>query len=132
MIESWDDPSLYFVVDNLYVNPNKVSLPTINLANRLAPLLGLPAEKIDKRLQIRSRQYLEVLKRMSMSMRDAVNERITNEKLAIKNGQLAIEESIYNFIRIEDNLVRYYPESQISGQITGFVDGDGKGKYGIE
>lgn len=131
-IEALGDPALYIIVDNLYVNPTKVSLPTINLATRLAPIIGESPEKIDPKLQIRSRRYLEILKRMNLSMRDAITNRIKNEKLAVKNWQLAPEESIYNFLIIQDNLVRYYPESQISGQITGFVDADGKWKYWIE
>lgn len=131
-IESLGDPSLYFVVDNLYVNPTLVSLPSLNLANKLSAILNIPAEKIDPKLQIRQRQYMEVLKRMSISMREAIQTRIDSEKMAIKNWQLAIEESIYSFIKIEDNLVRFYPETEISGQITGFVDADGKGKYGVE
>lgn len=128
-IEALGDPSLSFVVDNLYVNPTLVTLPSMNLATRLSPILNIPPEKIDPKLQIRARQYMEVLKRMSISMREAIQTRIESEKLAIKNGQLTTEESIYSFIKIEDNLVRFYPETQISGQITGFVDADGKGKY---
>lgn len=131
-IEALGDPSLYFVVDNLYVNPTKVSLPSMNLATALSSILSIPAETIDPKLQIASRRYLLILNRMSLSMRDAVQERIDNEKLAIKNDQLVAEDSIYNFLIIEDNLVRYYPESEISGQITGFVDTLGIGKYGVE
>lgn len=131
-IEALGDPSLYFVVDNLYVNPTKVSLPSMNLAIALSSILSIPAETIDPKLQIASRRYLLILNRMSLSMRDAVQERIDNEKLAIKNDQLVAEDSIYNFLIIEDNLVRYYPEGKISGQITGFVDTLGIGKYGVE
>jgi cell division protein FtsI/penicillin-binding protein 2 len=42
------------------------------------------------------------------------------------------ENAIFPFLKIEDNLVRYYPESTALGQITGFVDGEGKGRYGVE
>ena len=84
-IESLGDPSLYFVVDNLYVNPTLVTLPSLNLANKLSSILNIPAEKIDPKLQIRQRQYMEVLKRMSISMREAIQTRIESEKMAIKN-----------------------------------------------
>ena len=84
-IEALGDPSLSFVVDNLYVNPTLVTLPSMNLATRLSPILNIPPEKIDPKLQIRARQYMEVLKRMSISMREAIQTRIESEKMAIKN-----------------------------------------------
>lgn len=39
-----------------------------------------------------------------------VNKRVTTEKAAVKNGQIDEFNAIYPFIKIEDNLVRYYPE----------------------
>jgi cell division protein FtsI/penicillin-binding protein 2 len=69
---------------------------------------------------------------MNVSTRDAVLKRINAERNAIKNKELYIEDSIVPFIKIEDNLVRFYPEKNIVSQITGFVDSEGNGKYGIE
>ncbi len=69
---------------------------------------------------------------MSVSTRDAVMKRVNDERLAVKSKQMNEEEAIYPFIKIEDNLVRFYPEQGVAGQITGFVDGEGNGKYGIE
>jgi hypothetical protein len=44
-----------------------------------------------------------------------------------KNREIWIQENaIFPFIKIEDNLVRYYPEGEALGQITGFVDNEGK------
>ncbi len=61
-----------------------------------------------------------------------MTQRLDREKEAITQKQLQKEESIVAFIKIEDNLVRFYPEQEIGGQIVGFVDNDGSGRYGVE
>lgn len=69
---------------------------------------------------------------MSIWTRDMVNKRISTERLAVKNWQILEENTIYPFIKIEDNLVRYYPEGETISQITWFVDGEGRWRYWIE
>lgn len=49
---------------------------------------------------------------MSIGTRDMVNKRIDTEIQAVKNKQLTPLEAIYPFIKIDDNLVRYYPEGR--------------------
>jgi hypothetical protein len=122
-IGGWTDPSLFFVVNNLYVNPTKVTDKAL-LASKLATVLGKQEEEILPVLEIRKKRHLEIIRKMSVSTRDAVIKRINAEKAAIKNKQLYIEDSIVPFIKIEDNLVRFYPEKNILSQITGFVDGE--------
>ena len=51
---------------------------------------------------------------MSVSTRDSVVKRITTERNAIKNKELLPENSILSFLKIEDNLVRFYPERHIA------------------
>ncbi len=131
MISSWQEPSLFFVVNNLYVNPTKVNNKNL-LAAKLATILGIENEKILPKLEIRRKQHLEIIRKMSVSTRDAVLKRLSAERSALKNKELYVEDSIVPFIKIEDNLVRFYPEKNIASQITGFVDAEGNGKYGIE
>lgn len=62
--------------------------------------------------------------------KELVNNTLQQEytKESNKNARQSIREevirtyAIYPFIKIEDNLVRYYPEGRALGQITGFVD----------
>lgn len=122
-IESWQDPSLFFVVNNLRVNPTKVTNAPILVA-QLSTLLDIPEETLNQKLTIRKRKHLEIIRKMSISVRDMVNKRIETEKLALKNNQLTPEQTIIPFLKIEDNLVRYFPEGHTTGQITGFVDGE--------
>jgi cell division protein FtsI/penicillin-binding protein 2 len=77
---------------------------------------------------------------MNIISRDIIKKRIDTEKSAIANISARdnareiwiAENAIFPYIKIEDNLVRYYPEGTALGQITGFVDNEGRGRYGIE
>ena len=121
-ITSWQDPSLFFVVNNLYVNPLKVTDKSI-LANKFSDALGMSLEEASAKLEIRKKRHLEIIRKMSVSTRDTVVKRMNTERTAIKNKQLLVENSIVVYLKIEDNLVRYYPERNDAGQITGFIDG---------
>jgi stage V sporulation protein D (sporulation-specific penicillin-binding protein) len=130
-IGSWQDPSLFFVVNNLYVNPTKVTNKEV-LALKIAQVLTLDSENIIQKLEIRKKRHLEIIRKMNVSTRDAIIKRLSAERNAIKNKELYMEDSVVPFVKIEDNLVRFYPERNIVSQITGFVDGEWNGKYGIE
>lgn len=130
-IDDWQDPSLYFVSNNLYANPTKVQNKP-ELIARLSLALGKTQEELLPKFEIRKKRHLEIIRKMSVSTRDAITKRMETEKLALNSKQLKKEDAIYDFLKIEDNLVRYYPEQNIASQITGFVDGEGKGKYGVE
>lgn len=122
---------LFFISNNLYVNPTKVQNPDV-LAAELSALLNIDTETLKNKFKIRAKQHLEIIRKMSIGTRDAVTKRIATERQAVKEGQLEEKNSIYPFIKIEDNLIRYYPEGDTSSQITGFVDGEGRGRYGVE
>lgn len=135
-INAWKDPSLFFVANNLYVNPTKVG-DRNTLANRLANILWVSEEKILPKFEPKKRKHLDIIRKMSVSTRDAITKRMEAEQTAIKklsgeNRTLFLSGSIFQYIKIEDNLIRYYPERSIAGQITGFIDGGWVWRYGIE
>lgn len=130
-IDNWQEDSLYFIANNLYMNPVKVTDRT-SLISRLMVMLEKSREELEPKFEIRKKRHLEIIRKMSVSTRDLITKRINAEKLALSSKVLSREDSIYYFLKIDDNLIRYYPEKTIGGQITGFVDGEGKGKYGIE
>ena len=70
----------------------------------------MDVETIKNKFKVRAKQHLEIIRKMSIGTRDIVSKRIETERLAVKNGQILEENTIYPFIKIEDNLVRYYPE----------------------
>ncbi|MFZ2255728.1 MAG: hypothetical protein WAW59_02710 [Patescibacteria group bacterium] len=114
---------LFFISNNLYVNPTLVKNADV-LTAELSSLLKLDATTLQNKFKIRAKQHLEIIRKMSIGTRDMVSKRIDTEKAAVKNGQIDETSAIYPFIKIEDNLVRYYPEGDTIAQITGFVDGE--------
>lgn len=123
VISDWQESSLFFVSNNLYVNPTKVSLGD-TLAARIAEVTGLKKDDILPRFEIRKKRHLEIIRKMSISTRDMVTKRIETEKNAVRSKQILESEAVYPYLKIEDNLVRFYPEKGVAGQITGFVDGE--------
>jgi cell division protein FtsI/penicillin-binding protein 2 len=138
-INSLDNPSLFFIVNNLYINPTKVTNPEA-LAEKLVWILWISKETILSTFVIKKRRHLEILRKMSLMTRDIVKKRIDTEKwvlatLSTKDNAREIwtkDNAIFPFIKIEDNLVRYYPEWEALGQITGFVDNEWRWRYWIE
>jgi cell division protein FtsI/penicillin-binding protein 2 len=139
VINGLDNPALFFIVNNLYVNPTKVTNPDA-LADKLVSIIWIPKETILSTFVIKKRRHLEILRKMSIMTRDIVKKRIDTEKwvlatLSTKDNAREIwtqENAIFPFIKIEDNLVRYYPEWEALGQITWFVDNEWRGRYGVE
>ncbi len=150
IINSWDNEALFFVVNNLYVNPTKVQNKS-DLGYKLTELFWGEQEQWETKFKIRKKQHLEILRKMSIGTRDMVNlaleendtlvENMIEQKLSKNKGILTKKEvrediiknyAFYPFIKIEDNLVRYYPEGNALWQITGFVDNEWLGRYGIE
>ena len=122
-IDAWQEVSLYFVSNNLYVNPTKVQNKE-ELIARLGVALMKTREELLPKFDIRKKRHLEIIHKMSVTTRDAISKRINTEKLAIASKQLERDASIYYFLKIEDNLIRYYPEQNIGSQIIGFVDSE--------
>lgn len=124
-INTLADPALFFVVNNLYINPTKVTNPKL-LASKLNTIIGVPIKKLEAAFVIKKRRHLEILRKMNIMTRDMVKKRIDTEKTALTNMPLkggardiwTFENAVFPFLKIEDNLVRYYPEGEALGQIT--------------
>jgi hypothetical protein len=74
-----NDPALFFVVNNLYLNPTKVANP-ITLATALSPIIDVPTDTIQAACVLKKRRHLEILRKMSIMTRDIVKKRIDTEK----------------------------------------------------
>lgn len=128
-INTLSSEALFFVVNNLYVNPTKVTSPDL-LSDRLSRILNIPKERILKKMEIRQKRHLEIIRTMSVATRDLVdnfltkNREITEKFITEAYGRakaegippsearkkVIAEYAVYPFIKIEDNFVRYYPE----------------------
>ncbi len=80
---------------------------------------------IDTRLQENEELVKNMLKK---ELKGVTN---TTEKIQVRADVMKTYD-FTQFIKMEDSLVRYYPEGKSLGQITGFVDNSGVGRYGIE
>jgi hypothetical protein len=124
-IEALADSGVYMVSDNLYVNPSALT-DKEKTANILGRILDVPAETVLPRLAVRTRRHLEILHRMTIRSRDMVKKRILADRVSVAQKTIPDTESIYKFFKVEDNLVRFYPEEYVGGQIVGFVDPKGQ------
>ena len=78
-INGLDNPALFFVVNNLYVNPNKVT-DSQALSAKLSSILGISKEILEASFTIKKRRHLEILRKMNIMTRDIVKKRIDTEK----------------------------------------------------
>lgn len=148
-INNLNEKSLFFAINNLYVNPNLVTNKEI-LADKLITILDISREDLIAKFEIRPKRYMEVIRKMNVLTRDNVekfykknkdfvSDKLTQELAKVEKHQRAtirekilLENGIYPYLIIEPSLMRYYPEWESLGQITGFVDAEWVGRYWIE
>lgn len=127
-INNLNNPALFFASNNLYVNPTKVQNGD-DLASKLAGIIGKTANEIKPAFVVKQKRHLEIIRKMNIATHDLVENVLeknrettkqaitdarskvsdTKEKKAAEEAAL-LEYAIYPFIKIEPNLVRYYPE----------------------
>lgn len=118
---------------NLYLNPLEVP-PERKTAYsaKLVQTFRMTQEQADFLLSKRPVRYVKILRKMNLSTKDYVDERLKEEKEAVKKGLLNEADGITPFVILEPHPTRFYPEKFVAGQVTGFVDNEGIGRYGIE
>ena len=122
---------IFLLSGNAYVNPTILEDPAF-VSEKLQAILGMPKTSLDYLISKRAIRYIKILKRMNLSTKDFIDTKLTDEKEAIKKGFIQEENGIGNFFILEPNPTRFYPEKTLGGQVIGFVDNEGIGRYGIE
>jgi stage V sporulation protein D (sporulation-specific penicillin-binding protein) len=121
------------VLGNLYADPTAIPASDRPIAStKIQQTLGISKENADFLLSERSVRYVKILRRMSFAAKDLIDSRLKEEKEAVSKGLLTEAESAAPFLIIEPHPTRFYPEKNVGGQVTGFVDNGGVGRYGIE
>lgn len=77
------------------------------------PILSLSKEELDFKLSKRTVRYVKILRKMSLSTRDLIDNRVKAEKINIAQGRMVDAESIYHFFILEANPTRFYPEKNM-------------------
>lgn len=132
-MESFTNSGFTMLSNNLYLNP--LSVPDERKPLYVAKLLQtfrMTEAQAEFLLSKRQVRYVKLLRRMNLSTKDFIDARLKEEKEAVKKGLLDEKDGIAPFIILEPNPTRFYPEKNVGGQVTGFVDNEGTGRYGIE
>ncbi|MDD3646198.1 MAG: penicillin-binding protein 2 [Candidatus Gracilibacteria bacterium] len=116
---------------SVYANPEEISSPE-SVASELSQVLSTPEPRIAYLLRKRDKRYIPIISKLSIDTSEEINEYLKDERQAIQRGILDSEKGISNFIILEPYPQRYYPEKNIASQVTGFIDNDGVGHYGLE
>lgn len=132
-MEAFSSSGFTMLSGNLYANPLEVSDGLRSAyAAKLVSTFHLSQESAEFLLSKRSVRYVKILRRMNLSTKDFIDARLKEEKEAMKKGLLAENEGVTPFVILEPHPTRFYAEKNVGGQVTGFVDNEGIGRYGIE
>lgn len=130
-LTEWSGSSFGIINNSLYVDPTGIHNKDA-IVMQLMDILSLSKEELDYKLSKRKVRYVRILRKMNLSTRDMIDNRIETEKINIAQWRMLDTESIFHFFILEANPTRFYPEKNMGGQIVGFVDNENEGKYGIE
>jgi cell division protein FtsI (penicillin-binding protein 3) len=100
-------------VESVWANPSDVQI-TASQTKKLAELLGLKEETVDKRLTKSEREFVYLKRRVS-------------PELAAEIMRLGIS-GVY----LQREYKRYYPAGDVTAHLVGFTDIDDKGQEGFE
>ncbi len=107
--------------NNVIIDPTLISSPT-EIAEKIAPLLGLDKDKLVPSITRRIKRYVEITHKIVPEIADKIISLKKNPKFR----------EILRGVQLRDEHWRYYPEKQLGAQVLGFVDNQNTGQYGIE
>ncbi|MDB5169492.1 MAG: putative Peptidoglycan glycosyltransferase [Candidatus Saccharibacteria bacterium] len=118
VIKAYDGSSVLPIVLNqklytVYADPTFIKNPE-QVAEKLVPIIGGKLDDRISQLKTKKTRYVILAKKVSPAQRDKI---------------LALQ---YPGIGTETHNYRTYPQGSLAAQVLGFVNDDGKGKYGIE
>ena len=108
-------------VENIFLDPLELQQNGVDidaLAKKLAPLLGLSEEYIQKQAADTSLRYKLLKRRQERGVCDAVRELIAQERLV--------------GVHLEPDSMRYYPNHSVASQLLGFTNTENVGSEGLE
>jgi stage V sporulation protein D (sporulation-specific penicillin-binding protein) len=122
---------VYVNENNVFLNPEEI-VDVNYVVKQLSSILIIPPEDIEKAAKKRAVKYIPIISRISIWLTDEVKKYLDEEKQAMKKWILDEENSIGNFIILEPQASRFYPEKQIGSQVVWFVDNAGVWHYWLE
>lgn len=120
------------IIDNVLYYDFTKNISSDIFINKLSKIINLSTNILEEKLVLKEIRYIKFLNKLNLSTKDKVDQRIEDEKQAIKKGFLEEKDSIKNFIILEPRPTRFYPEKNIGWQIIWFVDSQWTWRYWIE
>lgn len=105
--------------DNLYAYPPQIT-NTSGAAEYLAPIIEMPAKQLQN-LLVGNNRYVILAKKLDPDIATQIHDLIAQD-----------EEGVFNGLGFQEEYFRYYPENTLASNITGYVNNEGIGQYGIE
>ena len=115
----------------VYANPQEIT-NLENVVEKLSPIMNLEKDTLNSLLRQRKIRYVPIMNKLSITASEYVKNYLEEEQTALKSGLMDREQRVGSFVILTPRPHRYYPEKDIASQITWFVDGNGKGHYGLE
>jgi len=118
-INSFKVTGIEIVNGNLYAYPPKLTNAGV-AAQHLAPILETPTKQLEKTLEGVNR-YVILAKKLDPDISTKLHETINKDETNNLSG-----------LGFQEEYFRYYPENSLAANVTGFIDAEGMGQYGIE
>lgn len=116
---------------NVFVNPEEI-MDSDFVSQKLSSITWRKKEVIKNQIRRRDLRYVLILSKISISTSDYIKQKLEEENQAFKRWFLQKEDLISNFLILNSNHHRYYPENWLASQIVWFVDNSWVWRYWIE
>jgi len=115
----------------LYINPQEIKDIDF-IANKINSILQSNIDDIKHSLRKRKIRYISIFNKLSISWSEKLKKIIKNEKNDFNNWIISKEEMFSNFIILNSNQQRFYPEWKFLSQVLWYVNNDNIWLYWIE
>jgi len=138
-LSALQNPGIIILGDSVYVDPTRFD--SSRGVAEVLEILRLDPLALDEALKLRKNRNVDIIEKMEPELSYMVSARISSDAALLKQQTLPTlldqekyltENTIYKCLKLTDNPVRQYPGGTSLAQVTGFVDGDGIGRLGIE
>jgi cell division protein FtsI/penicillin-binding protein 2 len=113
-MEAFSGSGFTLLSNNLYLNPLEVPEERKSAyAAKLVETFQMSQKQAEFLLSKRQVRYVRLIRRMNLSTKDFIENRLGEEKEAVKKGLLDGKEGVAPFIILEPNPTRFYPEKHV-------------------
>jgi len=131
IINSWWISWVYPSENWLYVNPEELTEVDSFLSNYISLYWWNP-DTLRYAIRQRDLRYVPIYQKLSLAVSDEIQQYIEDERQALSQWIIDVEESLGGFIILTPHAQRIYPEKTTWSQILWFLDNSWVWRYGLE